>query len=264
MIDAQLHTSADFPEHRPADEIVAMMDAVGVDRAILVQLSAKGADNDYLLAAADRFPERFAVVGALDAGAENQEESVEAWREHPSTVGIRIPAAAPDARDLLASGGFDAQLVAAEKLDVPVFLFAPEAFDEARKIATRHPRLLLVLDHLGLPAPPGMDPGPDPFTALPELLGLAELPNVAVKYSGAAALSAGEYPFADLWPHLRALLEAFGSERLMWGSDATRVASLHTYRDALNHVTETSELSPGEKEMLLGGAAQALLEPSWA
>ncbi|HET9154877.1 MAG TPA: amidohydrolase family protein, partial [Solirubrobacterales bacterium] len=79
-----------------------------------------------------------------------------------------------------------------------------------------------------------------------------------VKCSGAAALSAEPYPFADLWPHLHALLEAFGLERVMWGSDATRTAPLHTYRDALNHFTETAELTAAEKEQLLGGTARKL------
>ena len=258
LVDAQLHTSDDEPEHRPVPELVAMMDAVGVGRAILVQLSALGTDNDYLLAAADRYPDRFAVVGALDPKAPDQDELLGRWRELPRTVGVRVPAAAPAAREALAGGGFDAQFAAAERLGVPVCLFAPNQFDEARRIAARHPDLLLVLDHLGLPTPPGMDPGPEPFAALAELLALAELPNVAVKCSGSAALSHVPYPFADLWPHLHSLLEAFGTERVMWGSDATRVASLHTYRDAVNQFTETDELNAGEKEELLGGTVRRL------
>jgi predicted TIM-barrel fold metal-dependent hydrolase len=104
-----------------------------------------------------------------------------------------------------------------------------------------------------------MDPGPEPFASFAQLLALAELPNVAVKCSGAAALSAEPYPFADLWPHLHALLEAFGLGRVMWGSDATRVASLHTYREALNQITETTELTAAEKRELLGGTARKLL-----
>lgn len=258
LIDAQLHTSADQPEHRPAPELVAMMDAVGIEIAILVQLSALGTDNDYLLAAADSFPDRFAVVGALDPQAEDQDELLGRWRALPHTVGIRVPAAAPTAREALAGGGFDAQLSAAERLGIPVCVFAPGQFPVLRRIAAERPQLTLVLDHLGLPAPPGMDPGPEPFASLSELLALAELPNVAVKCSGSAALSAEPYPFADLWPHLHALLEAFGVGRVMWGSDATRVASLHTYRDAVNQFTETAELSAEEKEALLGGTARKL------
>lgn len=260
LIDAQLHTAEDQAEHRPAPDLVAMMDAVGIDLAVLVQLSTMGFDNDYMLAAAERFPDRFVVVGALDPSTEDQEELLGRWHALPRTVGIRIPAAAPAARDLLLSGGFDAQLRAAERLRLPVFLFAPGRFEEVGRIAANYPELPLVLDHLGLPPPPGMDAGAEPMAALPDLLALAALPNVAVKCSGSAALSAEPYPFSDLWPHLHAVLEAFGGKRVMWGSDATRVASLHTYRDAVNHITETSELSAAEKQALLGDAVRGLLE----
>lgn len=259
LIDAHLHTSADQREHRPASHLVAMMDAVGVDLAILVQLTNMGTNNAYIMEAAESFSDRFVVVGALDPTLEDQGDLLGRWRDHRHTVGVRLSAASSQARALLLSGGFDTQLGAAEYLGLPVFLFAPNEFREFRRIATAYPELLLVLDHLGLPAPPGMDPGAEPFEALPELLSLAEFPNIALKCSGVPALSARPYPFSDIWSHIHVLLESFGSRRVMWGSDATRVASLHTYREALDHIMEATELSRAEKDLLLGGAARALL-----
>jgi predicted TIM-barrel fold metal-dependent hydrolase len=53
---------------------------------------------------------------------------------------------------------------------------------------------------------------------------------------------------------MRKLVDAFGADRLMWGSDFTRCKSLHTYRDSVNFFTFTDHLSDTEKEVMGAGA----------
>jgi L-fuconolactonase len=100
-----------------------------------------------------------------------------------------------------------------------------------------------------------MQPDPEPFAALGELVALAVLPNVAVKFSGAPTLSRGPYPFGDLWPHLHRVVESFGPERLIWAADYPRVDD-HSYGEALGYILYSDELSQSDKALILGGAAR--------
>jgi hypothetical protein len=52
---------------------------------------------------------------------------------------------------------------------------------------------------------------------------LAKYPNVAVKATGQAGYAEDEYPFRSLHPHLQRCFDAFGPERMFWGTDITRM-----------------------------------------
>jgi predicted TIM-barrel fold metal-dependent hydrolase len=73
----------------------------------------------------------------------------------------------------------------------------------------------LVFDHCGRPDPgAGLDqPG---FQAL---LRLGRERDAAVKLSGYVKFAAYAHPYADAWPYVRALVEAFTLDRCVWGSD---------------------------------------------
>ena len=91
----------------------------------------------------------------------------------------------------------------------------------------------------------------DLFSGLPICWRSRPIRTFAVKISWPPTLSRQRYPFDDIWPMVHRILEAFGLERSMWGSDFTRVAELHDYQEALDFVRETNELSPADKEQLL-------------
>jgi L-fuconolactonase len=118
----------------------------------------------------------------------------------------------------------------------------------------------------GLDSPPMRD--------LPRLLALADHGNVRVKLSGVPTLSATAYPFDDLWDGLEQVIAAFGVERLMWGSDISRVMgragsvqlappgldyARHTYAEALSYLKHTARLTAEQKEWLLGRTASTVL-----
>ena len=90
-------------------------------------------------------------------------------------------------------------------------------------------------------------------------MSLARHPNVVVKCTGTPALSHEPFPFLDLWPHIRRIVDEFGIERLMWGSDITR--RNHPYEEAIGYVRDTSLLSPSERTAILGGSLRRLF--SW-
>lgn len=89
-------------------------------------------------------------------------------------------------------------------------------------VLERHPQLRVLVSHLGLP-PVAEDTLPleRAREQLSDVISLTMYPQVRVKLSGFYALTCPryDYPHEKAWPYVQALVEAFGSERLLWGSD---------------------------------------------
>jgi predicted TIM-barrel fold metal-dependent hydrolase len=73
---------------------------------------------------------------------------------------------------------------------------------------------------------------------------------VTVKLTSLPLLSRERYPHADVWPHLRRVIAAFGPGRLMWGSDQTVFD--HDYGETVDVIRETGELGEEDKALILG------------
>jgi predicted TIM-barrel fold metal-dependent hydrolase len=276
VIDAQVHAfDRDRPErpwdpaydvHRsphvlPAiddDAMLAAMQAAGVDAAVLVATSHYGWDNSYSLGAAARRPERFRVVGRVDHEAADVADRVAEFAAHDGAVGLRLFVRNAADHDRLAAGGYDLLLRAMADHDLAVFVFSPGRVGDVETVARFAPGLRVVVDHLGLAVPePGVT-GVDHFADLPAVLTLARRPNVVVKLTGVPALSTGPFPFADVWPHLRRVIDAFGPGRLMWGTDWTRVPNA-TYEQGVRYLRDSGALTDGEKAELMGATLRRVL-----
>jgi predicted TIM-barrel fold metal-dependent hydrolase len=245
------------------------MDSVGVDVAVV---NSGQEVCDYMVA---RYPDRFAACGLWDNSVEDVDGWVAHYRERPGMLGVRVlvvdwQTATPTA-DFLA-GRLEPVFAAAERHELPVFAMAMGVADVLAPVARAHPELNLIVDHLGVSSPPAMNRNPDPFSELPHVTALAEFPNVSVKITGATALSHSPYPHLDLWPHLHKLLDAFGAERLMWGSDFTRLRCAPgtnkrgpreswagLYSDCVNFLRDTPEVSQSDKELMFAGTIRKIL-----
>jgi predicted TIM-barrel fold metal-dependent hydrolase len=280
IIDAQIHeVKPPIPvDAKYGDEVRLLvgveicreaMDAVGVDAALLF------APQDYMDAAVARYPNRFAGALTFDYAAEDIEDQVAHYRERPGMLAGRNlvgNAATAELRPEFHAGKFDRLWAAAEKYDLPLFFSTHGHADVMSVVAERHPRLTMVIDHLGVSQSPVSPPRPDPWDRLPGILGLAKYPNVHVKFSGAPLLSAEPYPHNDLWPHLHKIVNAFTPDRLMWGTDFTRMRWLpggssalaprerwRWYSDCLNYLRDTNELSASDKEKMFGTTIRRVL-----
>jgi predicted TIM-barrel fold metal-dependent hydrolase len=282
-VDAQIHIwegsptgdwdhafdyGVDFDNPFTAEDAIVAMDAVGVDAAVMSippgyrKQIGKGVyrySNEYAERASERFPTRLASVARYDHHDPEIDDLFAETRQRPGTVGVRVVIIAEQDWNDLDSGAYDALFTSAEKHDVPLMLFVSGRPERAEEIARAHPELQLIIDHFGLTQPPFMAADPEPFQRLPQLLALAKHPNVSVKFSGAPTLSHERYPYSDLWPHLHQVVEAFGPERLMWGSDVTRVKVHHNYAESVNYIRYTDELSESDKELILGGTLRRIL-----
>ena len=79
----------------------------------------------------------------------------------------------------------------------------------------RYPQVATVIDHMSQ-----IDLGvEDPLPDMKKLLALARYPNVAVKVSDLTSVSkSGKYPFHDAYPWVKRVYDAFGPDRLLWGT----------------------------------------------
>ena len=266
IIDAQIHgvdPARAWGEHFSQDDVlaasaelaVASMDAVGVAGALMQWWPA---DTDAYVA---RHPDRFVGVPYLGWPEPEPERPDDYFAElaaNPSMVGTRLVIGLPEDGTRvrqLQEGAFDASLAASQRHELPVFVLAHTVLPTLHETIRKFPSLPFIIDHLGLRYPSKIQKvGPEIFDEVPDVLDLAQYPNVALKFTSVPALSMEPYPFNDLWPHLNKIIDAFGVDRLMWGSDFTRVRALHSYREAIDFLLYHDGLSQSDKEMMFAGA----------
>ncbi len=273
-IDAQVHAYERNHPGRPwhghlagppevtGDQMVEAMDAVGVDGAILVSpFSLYRYDASYALEVGAKYPHRFGLVKPVDPNDPAVAETIADWAATPGTVGIRIMLnneASPDPAD----PGLNRVLAAAARHSLPVNLLAWGRVDQARELGARNPDTQLVIDHLGLQQPFAPPPPPEPFADLPKVLTLAEQPNIAIKISGAGTLSHEPFPYPDIWEPVGRIIDAFGLDRCMWGTDWTRAVSLLTFEQGVEAFRVTDRLSDSDRATLMGGTLTRIYK--WA
>ena len=250
------------PPEVTGDDMVAAMDAVGVDGALLVSpYSMYRYDASYVLAVGAAHPGRFGLIKPVDPTDPGVADTIADWAALDGTVAIRVMMAHgvsvdPD------GPGIKRVLQAAARHALPVNLLCWGHTDQAATLARAHPNTMLVIDHLGLNQP-FVPPAPaEPFADLPQVLALAEHQNIVIKISGACTLSHEPYPYNDLWDPLRRIFDAFGLDRCLWGTDWTRAVNLLTYAQGVEPFRLTDRLSEDERADLMGRTLQRVY--SWS
>lgn len=264
IVDSQVHIwAANTPErpwppgrhqpHRPVpfskDDLLIEMNAAGVHRAVIVPPGWEGERNGLGLEAARLHPDRFAVMGRIDAEAPSARGLLATWRQQAGMLGLRFSFARPEQQAPLNQGRIDWVWPEAEKAGVPIMLMVtPVQLHLVDGIAERHPGLKLVMDHL---ARHFGKKDEEAFADLDKLLALAKRPNVAVKASGMPAYTSDVYPYRRVHPYLRRAYDAFGPRRMFWGTDLTKLPC--TYRQAVTMFTEElSWFTIEDREWIMG------------
>jgi L-fuconolactonase len=267
-IDAQVHAyERNHPGrpwvgtlHGPAevtgDDMVAAMDAVGVDGALLVSpFSMYRYDASYALEVYAAHPDRFRLIKPVDPTDPGVAETIADWAATKGAAGIRIMMRDDVSTDP-ADPGLNRVLAAAARHSLPVNLLCWGRLEQAGQLATRNPNTKLVIDHLGLQQPFEPPAPTNPFAGLPNVLALAAYDNIVVKISGACTLSHEPFPYKDLWDPLGRIFDAFGFDRCMWGTDWTRAVGLLTYEQGVEAFRVTDRLSGSDRAALMGGTLQ--------
>ena len=238
--------------HRPVplgyQELLTEMNAAGVQAAVIVPPSWEGDYNDLGLEAARIHPRRFAMMGRLDTTRKDAPERVKTWRSQPGMLGLRFMLTPGSA--LLAEGAASWLWPAAEKAGVPVTLSARGNIALIGEVARRHPGLRLSIDHIGAVS---VKRGAEAFLGFAEILALGSLPNVAVKVSALPCISGEPYPFRNTHGHLHQVYEAFGAERMVWGTDLSRFPCSYSLGVSM-FTEELPWLKGAELEQVMGKA----------
>ncbi len=239
------------------EEMVAAMDSVGVDGALLISpFTIYGYDSSYCEGVAERHRERFGLIKPFDPNSPTVAAEVEAWAERPGVVGARIVLSFEGVS--ADHPGLDQVLEAGARTGLPINVLCWGQLPVLAELARRHPNTQLVIDHVGLQQP-FQPPAPDdPWAAVDQVIELAEFEHVAIKISGACTLSHEPFPYPDIWAPLGRIFEAYGIERCMWGTDWTRATNLLTFEQGVEAFRVTETLSEDDRAALMGGTLQQI------
>lgn len=254
--DSQIHVFPPGSEERaarfgqrpvPVREILATMDGAGVERAVLVPANPDHGDAN--LEAARSHPGRFRSMGLLKLSRPLDEESFERWMAQ-GWAGVRLSFPPWQRESWLRDGTADWFWPLADTHQVPVMVWAPGQLGDVAEVARRYPDLRLAIDHLGLTVD-DIDDAIDPV--LDDLVALSGHPNISVKATSLPGHTTDSYPFASLHPRIQRVVEAFGPERVFWGSDLTRLSCpyaelVELFRSGLDFLTGP------ERDEILGAA----------
>lgn len=241
-----------------ADLLLAEMDKHGVDWAVLVQTSWSTWDNGYIADSVARFPTRFIGHGLLDPQDPSNAAQARYWVKERGLAGFRFhPMYYPDEKILLTRQNLPLWTELADLDAVIQFHLRAEQADQIAAIAKGFPRLHLIVDHMGYPQLEAN------MASFQPILDLARYENVFFKLSDVAGRSQQAFPYVDVHPFIKALLDAFGSERAMWGTGYPGYHRVKhnwpTLAEELRLIQEGLPfLSSVDKERILGGTAAAV------
>jgi L-fuconolactonase len=263
-IDAQVHAYERNHPGRPwagvlhgppevtGNDMVAAMDAVGVDGALLVSpFTMYGYDASYALEVRAAHSGRFGLIKPVDPTDPGVADTIADWAATEGTVAIRLMLNRGVSEDS-ADPGINRVLAAAARHALPVNLLCWARLEQASQLVARNPNTKVVIDHLGLQQPFEPPAPAEPFAELPKLLKLAVHGNVTVKVSGACTLSHEAFPYDDIWDPLARIFDAFGLDRCMWGTDWTRAVALLTYKQGVEAFRIADRLTESDRTALMG------------
>jgi len=233
----------------PAD-LAPMLRQCGITATVLVQAAPTVAETRYLLHLAEQTPTVAGVVGWIDFTDPRERTTLEQLAAHTHLVGIRpmVQDIPDDAwilrRDL--DWAFDA--IAEMQLAFDALGYARHARNFLRRLE-RHPDLRVVIDH-------GMKPDIARAQFAPwatDMRDLARHTNALCKLSGLATQTLPGADPATLRPYMEHLLETFGAQRLMWGSDWPVASAAIAYGDWFDLCEDLlASCSDAERQRIFG------------
>jgi predicted TIM-barrel fold metal-dependent hydrolase len=201
------------------EDYKALTAGAGVAGTLFMEVDVDDFRDEAAMVAALATEEGSGILGTIAACRPETDEGFEAWLDEAAELGVvgfrRILHETTD--DVSQSATFRANVrrIGARGLTFDMCFLARQ-LDIARDLAIACPDTRLVLDHCGVPDIAGgvWEPWHRGMVAM------AELPNVVAKLSGVFAyVKEGEATLATVRPWVEAVIEAFGPDRCLWGSD---------------------------------------------
>jgi predicted TIM-barrel fold metal-dependent hydrolase len=234
----------------------AQMDDAGVDRAITISPWPYRWDMSYVLDILSERRRWLAVAVLIDPRSPNGPKMLESYVKKYGVSGLRIHGR------VMQLGPYDDPATTplwATAADLGITLDACAALDEYPLIAKRaeqFPHLPIILDHCGYISPDVDPKEPD----LPPVLAMARYPNVYAKLTFVGTASKQGYPFDDVHWMARQIIDAFGPDRCMYGSNfpTEQYNPKFTYKQTVQLFAQDLDLTAEERAWILGGTAAKL------
>ena len=279
LIDTHMHVWSGDPDQYPfadpydpqftppaipatVELLLKEMGEFGISHCVLVQAISHGWDNRYLVHCVKTYPKRFRGHGLIDPTDPKVAGRLDYWVRQQGLAGIRFSPIYYQGKDdwLNARSSHALWEKALELGAIFNFFIATPQLPKLEEMIHSFPGVRVIIDHLAR-----IDlNAEDPSAEFKKLIALARYPNVWAKVSELSVLSpSGRYPYADTFPWVRRLYEAFGPERLLWGTGfpgATRAqAGRPPLREELDLIRkEIPWLTAGDRDKILGRNAARL------
>jgi predicted TIM-barrel fold metal-dependent hydrolase len=284
IVDAQLHMGPG-----PIERTLTAMDAIGIQAVMLEEFwywvkspnpiynhpgfvlsnGAWRATYPGAELASFQYPDRFSFFVRIDRRDPQIESIMHLIAASPNARAFRFLATRTrDEAEAFMAGGYDKAFTIARDCGMPVCVAIPGYVEHLPRYLKNFPTVQFVVDHWGLATQnntTGMSEAdvrrvlrPD---YLDEVLKLGEYPNVSIKISHAHMyFGTTEFPYEPIRPHLRAAIESFGADRVLWSSDYTVLRPAIAWGDLVHYLRDDPELSQIEKQQILGANARRIFD----
>lgn len=226
----------------------------GFDGCIVVQSDQTEAENDFQLKNAGKNSMVKGVVGWVDLCSPKVEERLEYYHQFKLMKGFRhMLQAEPDASFMLQKSFLNGiSLLQKFGFTYDLLIFSKH-LENAKKLAKNFPDQSFVIDHIAKPNIKNQQI--DDWKK--NIQAIAELENVSCKVSGMVTEADWKnWKLADFTPYLEVVFEAFGANRVLFGSDWPVCNIAGGYKKMLSIVQNyTSALTQNEQELFWGGNA---------
>ncbi|MBC7417535.1 MAG: amidohydrolase family protein [Pedobacter sp.] len=236
------------------EDLAEILEKYEFDGCVAVQADQTEEQNDFLLNQAGKNAFIKAIVGWVDLSANNIEDRLDYYQDYPLFKGFRHVLQGEAQRDLMLTPAFKNGISKLEKYKFTYdLLIFTDQINYAKKLAAQFPNQKFVLDHLA-----------KPFIKSQEITdwrrdikAIAQLENVSCKLSGMVTEADWKtWKASDFDSYLDVVFEAFGTKRLLFGSDWPVCIIAGGYGKALSILTRyTQQLSHTEQQDIFGNNA---------
>jgi L-fuconolactonase len=236
----------------PAD-LLPLLKQNAIDGCVAVQADQSLGETDFLLELADGNEFVKGVVGWVDLRSANLENTLEKYRGRKKLKGFRHIVQS-ELKGFLSDDRF---IAGVRKIGETGFtydlLVYPHQLEESLNFVSRLPDVKIVIDHM---AKPYIRSGEKTHWEL-SMAALSTFSNVCCKISGLVTEADWKnWNKEQIFPFLDEMLETFGADRLMYGSDWPVCLLAASYEKQLDVVTSyIAALSMDERESIMGGTA---------
>lgn len=218
-------------DYVPAD-LEKEMAGSGVVGTVVVQARQLLEETNWLLEQAEQYSFIMGVVGWLDLRSDDLKSQLDLYTAHPKLVGVRHVIHDEPDEDFMLSPAFvkGIELLHDYGLTYDLLLF-PKHLGRAIELVSMFPEQRFVLDHISKPSIKSgiLQPWKE------DIESLAVRPNVWCKISGMVTEADHQnWQYEDFVPYMKTVVEAFGSDRIMLGSDWPVCRLAGEYKEVMN------------------------------